>query len=168
MAHHLPLRLMICAALAASASLTAVIAPGGAATAATVPLTVTCTTLSGGESTQRLSGCTGNGAIAADAGAAPAHGTSVVATMTVTWSNKLKTAEKYLYKDLVGKADTCKAKAKYTKKYLVTEHGTVAPAVEGTTTKGMIGGAIRANVCVYKLAVKPYTIVVVNQGKITI
>ena len=159
---------MICAALAASASLTAVIEPGSTATAATVPLTVTCTTLSGGESTQRLSGCTGSGAIAADAGAAPAHGTSVVATMTITWSNKLKTAEKYLYKDLIGTADTCKAKAKYTKDVPGhrARHG--GPAVAGTTTKGMIGGVIRANVCVYKLTAAPHTIVVVNQGKITI
>jgi hypothetical protein len=166
MAPRLPLRLMICAALAASASLTAVIAPGGTATAATVPLTVTCTTLSGGESIQRLSGCTGNGAITADAGKSPARGTSVLSTMMITWSNGKRTHENYTYSVRTMSKDTCAARAKYSKVELVTEQGKVGPV--GTTTKGMIDGPIRANVCVYRLTAAPHTIVVVNQGKITI
>ena len=156
---------MICAALAVSASLGAVIAPGGTATATTVPLTVTCTTLSG-NGLSKLSGCTGSGAITADAGTAPAHGNSVLSTMMITWSNGKRTHENYTYSVRTLSKDTCAAKAKYSKVELVTEQGKVGPV--GTTTKGMIDGAIRANVCVYRLTAKPYTIVVVNQGKITI
>ena len=157
---------MLGVALAGSACLVAVAATGGMASGATTPLQVTCTSLSGGEVSQTLSGCTGRGAIAADAGAAPAHGTSVVAHQVITWSNGRTTAENYVWKDHFGTADTCIARAKYTKDYLVTEQGKVAAA--GTTTQGMIGGVIKANVCVYKRTVAPHTIIVVNQGKITI
>ena len=157
---------MICTALAASASLGTLIAAGGTASGATAPLTVTCTHLSGNGVKQALSGCTGNGAITADAGKSPARGTSVLSTMMITWSNGKRTHENYTYSVRTLDRDTCAAKAKYSKVELVTEQGKVGPV--GTTTKGMIDGAIRANVCVYKLTVKPYTIVLVNQGKITI
>ena len=36
----------------------------------------------------------------------------------------------------------------------------------GTTTKGMVGGVIRATVCVYKLTADPNIVVVVNSGKV--
>jgi len=157
---------MLCLALAGSASLAAVVATGGMASGATTPLQVTCTSLSGGAVSQMLSGCTGRGAIADDAGKAPAHGTSVVAQQLITWSNGRTTAENYVWKDHFGTTDTCAPRAKYTKDYLVTEQGKVAAA--GTTTQGMIGGVIKANVCLYKRTAAPHTIIVVNQGKITI
>jgi len=166
MVHRLPLRLVLCVVLAGSASLAAVVGPVGMASGATTPLQVTCTSLSGGEVSQTLSGCTGNGAIAADAGTPPAHGTSVVAKRVITWSDGRQTAENYSYKDHTGAGDTCAARKGYTKEYLVTEQGKVAAV--GTTTKDMIGGLIKATVCVYKRTATPHTIIVVNQGKITI
>ena len=53
--------------------------PVGVASA-TTPLKVTCTSLTGSATSQCLTHCTGTGAIAADAGASPAHGTNVVST----------------------------------------------------------------------------------------
>jgi hypothetical protein len=166
MVHHLPLRLLVCAALAGSASLGAVIGAADTASGATAPLTVTCTTLWGNGVKQTLSGCTGTGAITADAGKSPTRGSSLLSTMMITWSNGKRTHENYTYSVRTATKDTCAAKAKYTKVELVTEQGRVGPV--GTTTKGMVNGAIRANVCVYKLTAAPHTITVVNQGKITI
>jgi hypothetical protein len=164
MVHHLPLRLLVCAALAGSASLGAVIGAGGTASGATAPLTVTCTSLWGNGVKQTLSGCTGTGAITADAGKSPARGTSMLSTTMITWSNGKRTHENYTY--VPSKQNTCAAKAKYTKVELVIEQGRVGPV--GTTTKGMVNGAIRARVCVYDLTANRSTVFVVNQGKITI
>ncbi len=166
MRHQLLLRLLISIGLVASAtSLSAAYLPATAATAAS-PLTVTCTTLTGGDSTQKLSHCTGTGAVASEAGASPAHGTSVLSTMTITWSNGKRTKEHYTYVTVPGPGDNCAARTNYSKDYLVTEVGWVASS--GTTAKGMVGGVIRATVCVYKLTAAPHTVLIVNRGKITI
>jgi len=166
MAHRLPLPIILAAVVAGSAWLAASAVPVATASAATAPLTVTCTTLSGTDAKQLLSGCTGKGAIADDAGGPPAHGVSVLAKMTIRWSDGRTTVENYTYTDHPGPADTCAPRARYTKQYLVTEQGRVAAV--GTTTKGMVGGPIRASVCVYHLTGSPSVIMVVNQGKITI
>jgi hypothetical protein len=145
MRRHLPIRLLVCAALAGSASLAAVAIPGGVATAS--PLTVTCTSLTGSASTQTVSGCTGTGAIAADAGTPPAHGSSVASTKTITWSNH-KTDK------------TCPKVAKYTVTLLENATGKVT----GGTATGMVGGAFSGTICVYKLTAAPHTIMVKNKG----
>ena len=166
MRHQHLLRLMTCLAVAVpGAALSSAVVPGEVS-AAVAPLTVTCTTLSGNGVTQTLSHCTGTGAVADEAGAAPARGTSNLTTRTITWSNGKRAQEDYKYKNLTGKADTCAVKAKYTKEYLVNEWGYVA--YNGTTAKGMAGGTIRAMVCVYRSSAAPHSVVVVNQGKIKI
>jgi hypothetical protein len=55
----LPVRLVAVAALATSASL-AIVFPAGTAFAKAKPPSATCTGLSGNESTQTLTGCSGN------------------------------------------------------------------------------------------------------------
>ena len=167
MRHQLLLRLVIGTALAGSwVYLGAGYLPAGTADASTSPLTVTCTTLSGNGVSQRLSGCRGSGAIAVDAGAAPAHGLAVVATKTIFWSNGKHTVEMIKYKDVSGSADSCASRAKYSKDYLASGVGYVESL--GTTTKGMVGGVIRASLCVYTSTADPQTTWVVNRGKITI
>jgi len=154
-------RLLLCAALAGSASLAAVVVPGGIASA--TPLIVTCTTFTGNATSQAISGCTGGGATSANAGTAPAHGTSLVSTKTITWSNGKKTHETYTYTTHSGTANTCLPKTGYTKLYLVVEAGKVLAT--GTTTLGMVGGAIKGDSCVYSKKVgTTTTILVVNKG----
>jgi hypothetical protein len=166
MRHQLLLRLLTCLAVAVPALfLSASVAPG-AVGAAAAPLTVTCTTLSGNGVTQMLSHCTGSAAVVDQAGKSPAHGTNNLNTRTITWSNGRRTAETYTYTPLVGAADTCPARTKYTKQYLVNEKGWVA--FNGTTAKGMVSGVVKARVCVYHLTAYPHNTIVVNQGKITI
>ena len=161
MRRHLPIRLLACAALAGSASLAAVAIPGSTATAA-APLTVSCTSLTGTATSQIVSGCKGNGAIAADAGTAPAHGTSVAATKTITWSNKKTTTTKYTIK--AGSDAACPTVANYTKDLLENSSGTVT----GGTAKGLIGGKYKGTICVYKLTSKPSTLLIKNKGPVTI
>ena len=150
---------MVCAALAGSATLAAVAVPAVDAGAVT-PLTVTCTSLTGSATTQKISGCTGNGAIAADAGVAPAKGTSVASTKTITWSNNKKTKTTYTYK--AGSDASCPTVAKYTKDLLEVAKGSVVKS--GTTTTGMVGGAFSGTICIYKLTAAPHTLLVKNKG----
>jgi hypothetical protein len=167
MRHQPFLRLLVGSALLASAvSLSAASLPAVAATIPAVPLTVTCTTLTGGAATQELSHCTGSGAVVSQIGKSPAHGKSDLATSTVTWSNGKRTKETFTYATVAGPANNCAVRANYTKDYLVTEQGYVADS--GTTAKGLVGGAIRATVCVYKLTAAPHTIFMINRGKIKI
>jgi len=157
----LSVRLLVCAALASSASLAAVVVPGGIASAA--PLTVSCTGFTGNATSQALSGCTGGGATSANAGTPPAHGTSLVSTKTITWSNGKKTHETYTYVTKTGTANTCAPKTGWTKTALIIKSGKVLAA--GTTTLGMIGGAIKGDSCVYSKKVgTTTTILVVNKG----
>jgi hypothetical protein len=160
MRRHLPTRLVICAVMAGSASLAAVVVPGGVASAS--PLTVTCTSVSGSSTSQTVSGCTGTAAIAADAGTPPAHGTSVVSTHKITWSNgkTVKTSET----TTSGAATSCPTVAGKTKVALEKATGHI---VAGGTALGMTGGTIKASICLYKLTAAPHTLSVKNLGKVT-
>jgi hypothetical protein len=156
-------RLLLCAALAGSASLVAVVVPGGIASAA--PLTVTCTHLTGTISSQSLTGCTGGGAIAADAGVSPAHGTNVVATKTVTWGSGKTSKTTYTYTSVT---DNCVAPAGYTKDLKEHETGHVNAGVAGGTAVGMRGGVFSGYACVFKLTAAPHTLKIVNMGNFTV
>lgn len=156
------LRVMTCtAALAGSASLGAVAVPQPIG-AASPPLTVTCTSLSGSATTATISKCTGTGAIAADAGTPPAHGVFNVVAKTISWSNGKTTKASYTYKP---SSDTsCPTVAKYTKELLETASGTVT----GGTAKGMVKGSLKAKVCIYDLTAAPHTVISRNEGNVTI
>ena len=158
MRSRLSIRLLVCGAVASSALLYAAALPGGIAGAP--DFAVTCTSLSGGAASQTVSGCTGMGAVAADAGNPPAHGVLTTATSTIRWSNGKTSREKYPNAD--GSASSCPTVAKYTKDILVTEKGTVI----GGTAAGLVGGAISAKVCVYKLTATPHTILERNKGSL--
>ena len=161
MRRHLPIRLLVCAAMAGSASLAVVAVQGGNA-GATPPKTVTCTSLTGSATSQTISGCTGSGAIAADAGTPPAHGTSVASTKTITWSNHKTTKTTYTYHS--GSDASCPAVTGYTKDLLENATGSV---VSGSAT-GMVGGAFHGTICVYKKTASPHTLLVKNKGSFAV
>jgi hypothetical protein len=166
MRHQLLFRLLACTALALSAgSVTAAVIPDGA-TATVLPLTVTCSTLSGNDAREILSHCTGSGAVAKEAGKSPTHGTFVMSAWTITWADGKQSRVSYDYKLHTGAGDTCTTKAGYSKERMVTETGQVGYL--GTSTVGMINGTIKATVCVYEMSASPHTIRVVNQGNIKI
>ena len=160
-----PARLLVCTAVAGSAALAAGAIPGGIAGAVT-PLTVTCTTLSGNASTQNISGCTGTGAISADAGTPPAHGVSTVSTKTIKWSNGKTSVSKVTYTP--ASDATCPTVAKYTKFLLENAKGTVNTGSAGGTAVGMRGGAWKATICAYKQTAAPHAILVKNKGPVHI
>jgi hypothetical protein len=157
MKRHLPVRLLACAALAGSASLAAVAIPGGIASAS--PLSVTCTSLTGNASTQTISGCTGTGAIAADAGTPPAHGVSTTSTKTIKWSTNKTSVSTYTYTS--GSDKSCPAVKGYKVSALENAKGTVK---SGSAT-GMIGSTFKGTICVYA---KGSTILVKNKGSFTV
>jgi len=131
--------------------------PGGIAAAS--PLSVTCTTLTGSASSQTISGCTGTGAISADAGTPPAHGTSAVSTKTITWSNHKTTKESYSYTS--SSTSSCATVSGYTKDLRETIKTGSKVVASTNDAAGMVGGALTGTFCVYK---KGSTILVKNQG----
>jgi hypothetical protein len=150
----LPVRLLTCAILAGSASLSAIVVSGSTAGSVTTPETVTCTHLTGSETAQSISGCSGTGL--AQTGIS---GSSVVSTATITWKTKLTSKEKYKTSVDTGSKNTCANKAGYTKEDLVIETGSITG---GTATK-LVGGKTSADVCLYK---KGSVFSVVNKGSV--
>ncbi len=166
---HQVVRLVILTALLGVGATATFDSPGsiaGASTSVAGPLTVTCASLRGGETSQTISGCTGSGAIADDAGSAPAHGKSVSSTQVVTWSNGKISRLNYTWVDRTGQANTCPARNDYSREQQTIEKGKVI--TPGSTTKAMIGGVVEATLCVYRMAQSPHTVLVVNQGKVSI
>jgi hypothetical protein len=160
MRRHLATRLVLCAAFAGSASLAAVAVPGGFASATTAK-TLSCTTLTGGETTQAISGCSGSGSSQTGT-----KGTSKVVnnlskksgTATITWTSTKKTSiEKYTYTEDTGTKNTCAVKSGYTKLAMAVEKGTVT----GGTATLLKGGAVSGTVCAYSKSGK---ISVYNKG----
>jgi hypothetical protein len=160
MRRHLPTRLVLCAAFAGGASLAVVALPGSFA-GATTAKTLSCTTLTGGETTQAISGCTGSGVSQTGS-----KGTSKVVNnvskksgkATITWTSTKKTSiESYTYTEDTGTKNTCAAKTGYTKLAMAVEKGTVT----GGTATLLKGGAVSGTVCAYS---KSGTIYVFNKG----
>jgi hypothetical protein len=162
MRHHLFTRIAVCAAMAGSATLAAAVIPGSIASAS--PLKVTCTSTTGSATSVTVSGCTGTGAVTADAGSPPAHGVLTVSNKTLKWSNGKTSVLAYKYVLHTGSANLCSAKTGYSKTDMVTESGTVS----GGTALGLKGGTLGGTVCVYTLIAAPHTISVVNRGNSTI
>jgi len=158
MRRHAPIRLLVCAAMAGSAAFAAAAVPG--AIAGAVPLTLSCTTLTGNATSQTVSGCTGTGATLANAGTPPAHGVQVTATKTVTWSNHKTSVITYTYGNVTPNA--CPIVALYTKYLEVTEKA--GSKVSGGTAAGLIGGAVSGKVCIYKKTATPTVELVKNLG----
>jgi hypothetical protein len=144
----LPVKLLICAAaVAGTASMTAASVPGGIASASA--LTLSCTTLTGSETAQSISGCTGTASKLTGT-----KGTSTVknntskktGVATVKWTSTKKTSiESYTYTELTGTKNKCAAKAGYVKLAEAVEKGKVT----GGTATAMIGGAVTGTVCAY-------------------
>lgn len=163
MKRHYPIRLLVCAALAGSAMIAAVSIPGGIASA--TPLTVTCTTLSGSATSQSLTHCTGGGAIAADAGVSPAHGTNVVSTKTITWGSGKTSKTTYTYTSVTN---NCPALSGYTKSGKYHESGHVNTGTAGGTAVGMRGGTFAGYACAYTKVAAPHNLIVKNLGNFTV
>jgi hypothetical protein len=147
MHRHFPSRLVLCAALAGSASLAAVAIPGGIAGAAAK--TLSCTTLTGTETAQAISGCSGSGSSQTGTKGTVKVVNNVAkksGVATVTWTSTKKTSiEKYTYVEDTGTKNTCAAKSGYTKVAMAVEKGTVT----GGSATGLVGGAVNGTVCAY-------------------
>jgi hypothetical protein len=133
----LPIRLVAVVALATSASLAIVLPAGTAFAKGPKPPTATCTGLSGNESSQTLTGCSGN----PDAGTG---GTSDVATSTVTWSTGKTSIEAYTIKTFSGKKDKCPAEGAILSTIEIKEKGKVTGG-----TANLVGTKVKATVCLY-------------------
>ncbi len=163
MRHPAVLRSLMCVALAGSPFLAvAAIAPESASAA---PLTVTCGGLLGSQTSEAYSYCAGSGAVAADAGATPAHGVLMTSSGTIHWSNGRTTEISYTVVDHTGSANTCVVVKTFTKDRMETETGKVVAS--GTTATGMIGGAVSMTKCVYKKS-GTTRLLYLNQGRFTI
>jgi hypothetical protein len=170
MKRHLPTRLLVCAAMVGTASLTAVAGFGSTASAAT-PLTLTCTTTTGNSTAQNVSGCSGTAAIAADAGPAPTTGHSVVEGSVPKSSGSVYSYDTFKSKKtaLASIKETLNTKPT-TSECAATHAGTGAQKIFGyvtytgsvlksakvgsktytTTATGMVGGAAKGADCIYK------------------
>lgn len=134
--------MLVCAAaVAGSASFAAAAIPGSFASA--TPLTLSCTSLSGNQSTQKISGCSGTGKTETGT-----SGTAKVASTdksaTITWATGKTSIESFTYKNVTP--NVCPAVTGYTKFLEVQETGSVT----GGTATGLKGGAVSGKVCIYK------------------
>lgn len=154
MRRHRSIRLLICAALVGSASLTAMAIPGGIAWANTP---VTCTVLTGNGVTANLTRCTGVGV--AQTGN---RGTETVATKTIHWVTGKTSVLTYV--SVAGNDATCPTRTGKTKITVDTAKGTVS----GGTATGLVGAEFAATVCVYKLIASPHTISTYNKPGTTV
>ncbi len=118
--------------------------------AGAAPKTVTCSTVSGTLTTQKLSKCTGDSSV----------GTSATATKQgtlITWSVKgggTDTNKITSDKALTGKSDTCKAPTGQTNTLLAEESGSIS---KGTGAgAALVGGKTSAKVCVFSKSVALY------------
>jgi hypothetical protein len=145
MRQQLSIRLLAVTAIAGSATL-AVLVPGGSAFAGKPkPTKVTCTAISGSESSVTLSGCS-------DPAVTGGGGTSNVSTSTVTWNTTgLTSTENYTVKVGTGKKDKCTAPPGFTNTAEVKEKGSVS----GGTATTLTGGKVSATVCVFTETADP-------------
>jgi hypothetical protein len=126
--------------LAGSASVAAAAIPGGIAGAAAV--SVKCTGLTGNETTQAISGCSGKGL--SETGATGTSNGPGTGTATITWSTGNTSDETYTYKLSTGKKDKCPAPGTgYTAVGEVKEKGSV------TGGNALVGSKLKGTVCVY-------------------
>lgn len=153
-----PVRLIGCGALAAGALAFGLAIPSGVAFAK--PVSGSCTTLTGGETTQSLSGCNDT----ADTGGS---GTSVVTlsgtsgTTTITWASGKTTVESFKAKELIGKKDKCTTPPGDTALAEAKETGKVT----GGTATDLVKGKTKGTVCAFDDA--SGNIVVQNVGPVT-
>jgi len=142
MRRNLLIRLLMCAALAGSATLTAVVIPGGIAAAS--PLRGACTELTGNAITQVLAGCAGQDA-------ALTGGTGVLHTpsKTITWETGNTSVMNY--SNAADNGLLCPAELAAYPNYTLSAQENVTGAVTGGTATAMVGDSFRAYECVYTL-----------------
>ena len=166
---NLPARILVCAALAGSASLAAVVIPGGIASAS--PLTLSCTHLTGTttatatSSTEHLSGCSGTAKTLTGTTGTAAVKTNLATktgTATVTWATKKTSTESYKFTELTGSKNLCPGRTGYSKVAEAKETGSVT----GGTAKAMKGGAVTATACAYFKGTNHSTIYIFNDGPV--
>ena len=166
---NLPARILVCAALAGSASLAAVVIPGGIASAS--PLTLSClhltgtTTATATSSTEHLSGCSGTAQKLTGTTGTAAVKTNLATktgTATVTWATKKTSTESYKFTELTGSKNLCSAKTGYSKVAEAKETG----SVKGGTATAMKGGAVTATACAYFKGSNHSTIYIFNKGPV--
>lgn len=134
-------RVLACGALVVGGASLAVALPGGAALAKSKTATGACTSLSGNESSQVLSGCTDT----ADTGGQGSAVESSSTSSTITWVTGLTTTESFTEKESLGSKDKCPAVLGDTAVAEVKEKGKIT----GGTATDLVGGRSTATICVY-------------------
>lgn len=149
---HRYLRIAACGSLVGGVALALAI-PGSAAWAKKPkPVTGTCSSLSGNETSQTLSGCTdpadtGGGGTSTTT-SETVSGSTVTGTDSVSWNTSLTSTESFSGKLKSGKADKCTPSSGQTNLYEVKEKGKVT----GGSAMDLIGGKTKGTVCVFSTA----------------
>lgn len=126
-----------------SASLAAIVVPADVASAS--PLTVTCTSIGPASSNLLpIAGCKGTGAVSADAGTSPAHGTATPLLNRITWSNH-KTTDSTVKVVSSSNSSLCPSLSGY----VFHSWNKLTGRVSGGTAKGMIGANWTETACNY-------------------
>ncbi len=138
-----PVRLIAASALVVGMGL-AVAVPGGVAAAKTKQVTGKCTSLSGNESTQTLSGCNDT----ADTGGGGTIATNTTAgTYTTTWDSGLTSTGTETYKEKFGKSDKCPAMSGYS---ALAEADATSVDTGGTATDLIGTKHLKSVACAYE------------------
>jgi hypothetical protein len=150
-------RLLVCAAMAGTASLAVVAIPGTTSGAAT-QLTVVCTSLTGTTTSETAAGCSG-----ADVSQTGAKGTitpkvkGTGGTATIKWATGKTSTETFTYK--TSSAASCPKKAGYT---AVIEATQTSKVTAGTATKLIGSKSFVGKSCEYSKSGKLYVFNVGN------
>lgn len=156
----LPVRVLVAGAMVVGVPLS--IALPGAVAGATSQVTGSCTSLSGGETSQTLSGCTDT----TDTGGGGTITTTLKGkggTATITWLSGKTSTEKVKFKELLGAKDKCPAMPGDT---ALAEAQSTSTVTGGTATDLVGKMKLKSTSCAYDTASK--TIVVVNYPGTTV
>jgi hypothetical protein len=141
-------RFALCAAVVGSASL-AMVLPGSIASAKgpkpPKPDKVVCTKLSGNETTQTITGCTGGPAGMTSGVSTAGTTTGSGGTASVTWNDGKTSNETFTFTLKTGKSDHCKPPAGLTNVAEAKEKGSVT----GGTETALTGGKVQTTACVF-------------------
>ncbi len=154
---HRPLTFAACGALLGASAMLVVGTGGDAGASEPSPVLVACTSQSGGQDSQTLSGCnhhkiTGGGGVIQTA-----EGINGSVTISVTWNSGLTTVEPVTEGHvLTGAGDRCQPPRGYTNDSETKFKGIVT----GGTASDLVGGAAKSTICVFS---KSNTLLVENK-----
>lgn len=158
----LPVRLLAAGAMVVAAPLSVAFSAGVAGASGQV--TGTCTTLSGGESSQTLSGCNDTADTGGSGTISTTLGSGNSGTSTITWASGKTTDESVSYKESLGKKDKCPAMSGDT---ALAEAKATSQVTGGTATDLIGSKKLKSTDCAYTNNTTGDIIVVNYPGKPT-